>query len=67
MGIREYDFDSYNDIELQNRIKEREIQKIALEKNNQELNQICKKYCLCIGWIFVLFLFCWIVALYLQN
>lgn len=66
MGIREYDHDGYNDIENQRRIKEEEeIQRIALQKNNEELDRICKNICLCIGWTLVLIMFCWVVYLYL--
>lgn len=57
MGIREYDHD---DLEMSG-----EIRRIALQKNEEELDRICKKYCLCIGWFLVLILFCWIVYLYL--
>ena len=66
MGIHEYDFDGYGDIENQRRIKEeKEIQRIALQKNNEELDRICKNICLCIGWTIVLILFCWVIYLYL--
>ena len=66
MGIREYDFDNYSNIENQRKInEEKEIQRIALQKNNEELNRICKNICLCIGWILVLILFCWLIYLYL--
>ena len=66
MGIREYDFDGYCDIENQRRIKEeKEIQRIALQKNNEELDRICKNICLCVGWTLVLIMICWIVFLYL--
>ena len=66
MGIREYDHDGYGDIENQMRIKEEnEIQRIALQKNNEELDRICKNICLCIGWTLVFIMFCWVVYLYL--
>tara|TARA_Y100000287_G_C14160829_1_gene324623 strand:+ start:250 stop:459 length:210 start_codon:yes stop_codon:yes gene_type:complete len=66
MGIREYDFDGYGDIENQRRIKEeKEIQRIALQKNNEELDRICKNICLCVGWVLVLIMFCWVLYLYL--
>lgn len=66
MGIREYDHDSYRDIENQRRIKEEEeIRRIALQKNNEELDRICKNICLCIGWSLVLIMFCWVIYLYL--
>ena len=66
MGIREYDFDGYGDIENQMRIKEeKEIQRIALQKNNEELDRICKNICLCVGWTLVLIMFCWVIYLYL--
>lgn len=56
MGIREYDHDGYSDIENQ---------RVALQKNNEELDRIFKNICLCIGWSLVLIMFCWIVYLYL--
>tara|TARA_B100000131_G_C17869977_1_gene513790 strand:- start:517 stop:726 length:210 start_codon:yes stop_codon:yes gene_type:complete len=66
MGIREYDHEDYSDLENQRRIKEeKEIQRIALQKNNEELDRICKNICLCIGWSLVLIMFCWIIYLYL--
>ena len=65
MGIREYDHDNYSDIENQSIKEEKEIQRIALQKNNEELDRICKNICLCIGWTIVLILFCWVIYLYL--
>ena len=65
MGIREYDFDNYSDIKNQRIKEEKEIQKIALQKKNEELDRIFKNICLCIGWILVLILFCWLIYLYL--
>ena len=55
----------YRDIEAQK--EEKEIQRIALQKNNEELDRICNKICLCIGWSLVLFLFCWAIYLYLFH
>lgn len=55
------------DIErLKNEI-EREIQVIALEKNNNELDRICKNYCLCIGWSLVLCLFIYIIIITMNK
>ena len=65
MGIREYDHDGYG-IFIENERKKEEIetQKLALQKNNEELNRICKNICLFIGWILVLVLFIWVIVLY---
>tara|TARA_B100000035_G_C20781636_1_gene457147 strand:- start:63 stop:269 length:207 start_codon:yes stop_codon:yes gene_type:complete len=65
MGIREYDHEDYSDLENQKIKEEKEIQRIALQKNNEELDRICKNICLCIGWSLVLIMFCWVVYLYL--
>ena len=46
---------------------ERETQIIALEKNNKELDRICKKYCLCIGWFLVLFLFIYVIIITINK
>ena len=55
---------NYGNIESQREKTEQELQKIALQKNNEELDRICKNICLCIGWILVLILFIWIIILY---
>ena len=65
MGIREYDHEDYSDLENQRIKEEKEIQRIALQKNNEELDRICKNICLCIGWSLVLIMFCWVIYLYL--
>ena len=56
MGIREYDHDSYP-IEDPD-----EIQRIKLkrEKDEKELNDLCKNICLCVGWSLVLILIIYI-------
>ena len=60
----------YQDIEAQKEEKEIqriEQQRIALQKNNEELDRICNKICLCIGWSLVLFLFCWAIYLWIFH
>jgi hypothetical protein len=42
-------------------------QQIALEKNNAELDRICRKYCLVIGWCLVLALFIYIIMLEISR
>ena len=64
MGIREYDFDNYNDIENQSEIKGKKIQKFELEKNNQELeNRICNKIYLCACWFSFLLIIIWFLSI----
>ena len=46
---------------------EREIQIIALEKNNKELDRICKNYCLYIGWSLVLCLMIYIIIITINK
>jgi len=51
----------YRDIEAQK--EEKEKQKIALKKNNEELDRICNKICLVFGWCLVLCLICYLIFL----
>lgn len=67
MGIREYDFDGYNDIENQRKINTKRNTKDSITKNNEELDRIFKNICLCIGWTLVFILFCWVIYLYLLK
>ena len=54
-----YNSESYSDVEK----AQKSEQQIALEKNNAELDRICKKYCLVIGWCLVLALFIYIIMM----
>ena len=51
----------YRDIEAQK--EEKEKQKIALKKNNEELDRICNKICLVFCWCLVLCLICFLIFL----
>ena len=65
MGIREYDHDGYgNVIENERKKEEIEAQKLALQKNNEELNRIYKNTCICVAWSLVILLFIWVIVLY---
>lgn len=55
MGIREYDHEySIEDPEELKRIK------VKREKDERELNDLCKNICLCVGWSLVLILIIYI-------
>ena len=51
----------YRDIEAQK--EEKEKQKIALKKNNEELDRICNEICLVFGWCSVFWLFGYLIFL----
>ena len=65
MGIREYDHEYSINYDVENAQKSE--QQIALEKNNAELDRICKKYCLAIGWCLVLALFIYIITMEISR
>ena len=46
---------------------ESQINKEALKKNNEELDRICKKCCLTVGWILVLVLFIYFITIVIKN
>ena len=46
---------------------ESQINKEALRKNNEELDRICKKCQLCIGWCCVFWLFIWCISLLITT
>ena len=41
--------------------------KKALQKNNEELDKLCNKICLCIGWSSVLCLFGGLISLIIKK
>jgi hypothetical protein len=46
---------------------EEERVKIQLKQNNEELDRICNKICLCIGWSGVLFLIIYVVYIIVKT
>ena len=46
---------------------ESQTNKEALRKNNEELDRICKKCCLTVGWILVLCLFIYFITIVIKN
>ena len=52
---------NYNDFIENERIKEEN--RIALEKNNKELDRLCNRMCLIIGWLLVFSLLLYIILL----
>ena len=59
MGIREYDHEYPINYDVEKAQKSE--QQITLEKNNAELDKICKNICLIIGWSLVITLLMYII------
>lgn len=58
MGIREYDHEYPINYDVE---KTQSEQQIALEKNNAELDKLCKNICLIVGWSLVITLLIYII------
>ena len=43
--------------------EERQRIKLKREKDEKELNDLCKKICLCLGWSFILIYFIYIICI----
>jgi hypothetical protein len=59
MGIREYDHEYPINYDVEKAQSEKQI---ALEKNNAELDKLCKNICLIIGWSLVITLLMYIIT-----
>jgi len=65
MGIREYDHEYPRNYDVEKAQKSE--QQIALEKNNAELDKLCKNICLIIGWSLVITLFIYIIMMEISR
>ena len=47
--------------------EERQRIKLKREKDERDLNDLCKKICLCLGWSFVLILFIYVIFVIISG
>lgn len=64
MGIREYDHEYPINYDVE---KAQSEQQIALEKNNAELDKLCKNICLIVGWSLVITLLMYIITMEISR
>lgn len=64
MGIREYDHEYPINYDVE---KAQSEQQIALEKNNAEIDKLCKNICLIVGWSLVITLLMYIITMEISR
>ena len=64
MGIREYDHEYPINYDVEKAQSEKQI---SLEKNNSELDKLCKNICLIIGWSLVITLLMYIITMEISR